>query len=134
MNTPQMSAVSRLLPRDVISSSRPTLMEDSKLSARVKGNSTWLVDEHPLARDWCHQIVIDKFSNELSSGCIAEICGHDASCILIMGNESGFEPAVIVCSVVNRIWISQALLKPYSLEMYSRESTAHYTCKLIELG
>ncbi|OAQ51522.1 hypothetical protein HTG_19130, partial [Natrinema mahii] len=39
-------------------------------------------------------------------GCLAEICGHDASCILITGNESGFESAVIVCSVVNRIWIS----------------------------
>ncbi|ELY26501.1 hypothetical protein C500_15100 [Natrialba magadii ATCC 43099] len=54
------------------------------------------MDEHPLARDWCHQIVIDKFGNELSGGCVADICCHDASCIPIMGNESGFEPSGFV--------------------------------------
>jgi len=76
-------------------------MEDSKLSARVKGGPTWLVDEHLLARNRRHHTVIDEFSNELSGGCPADICGHDASYILITGNEPGLEPAVIVCSVVN---------------------------------
>jgi len=65
-------------------------MEDGKLSARVKGSPTWLVDEHPLARDRRYHTVIDEFSNELSGGCLAEICGHDASCILITGNESQY--------------------------------------------
>jgi hypothetical protein len=75
-------------------------MEHGELGDQVEGLATRLVDEDSLLGDRPHHIILNEITHDVASTPFVDVRRRDAGRIPVLCNELGFEPLVIVCSVL----------------------------------